>query len=110
MDELDAVQHLLKARAMDLRVRMVPGLSEDLTAIAAAFGLVQRQLGTLAEFTVRANFGLPGRPHPAVMESLRAIGPGGGDKTRNMLAIAAHGERCTCELCMRGFDDGQAKK
>jgi len=102
MDELEAAQRLLRARAMDIRVRMVPGLSEDLTAIAAAFALVQRQLGTLAEFTVRANFGLPGRPHPAVMESLRAIGPAGGTHTASMLAIAQHGEQCTCEICMRG--------
>lgn len=96
MDALTQARKQLADRLKDPKVKMLPGLADDLRAIDAAFAHVQLALSNLAAFSLRKHFWPMSQVHPGQLKALTELGTDPATVAR----IAQHGERCTCEQCM----------
>lgn len=96
MDELKKARRRLADRIADIRVRMVPGLVEDLSAIMLAFDEIDRRTSVLAAVVLRKHFW----PHGALpLHSVNAL-IAMGDEAEEQARRATHGDRCTCSACL----------
>jgi hypothetical protein len=95
VDELAAVRKRLQERIGSVQVRYVPGLSDDLAAMLAAFGELERRTASLAAFALRSDFGVT--KHRAQLEGLAKM----GHEPETVLRVFQHGQGCTCADCMR---------
>lgn len=95
MDELTKAKDALNKRSRDPRLRMVPGLADDLRAIGDALGELERRIGVLAVVEVHAHHNPTVPLHAAVWKSVSEM----SDHARALYEIRSHGEHCVCEQC-----------
>lgn len=99
MDALSEARARLSSRISDKRLLMVPGLSDDLRAILAAFEELEQRAtdlecraANLAAFSLRKHYW---PMSPALNEQLCAL----IDMAKGALG-PTHSERCLCSECM----------
>lgn len=104
MDPLKASRDALAKRIADPKAKFIPGLTDDLRSVLAAFDELDARTAALAAFVLRVYIGppVPGRGLSVGLPraQLQRIADMGVEAAA-VLRIAEHGERCTCGDCMR---------